>query len=212
MTEIILIRHGESMGNMINSFLGHTDLDLSPKGYKQAELLRKHFEIVDIDLIYSSDLKRAYNTVKPISDMKNIPIITSRNLREIYAGEWENKKFDELDTLFENEYDIWKKNIGLAKCNGGESVADLQKRVFAEITKIAKENDGKTICIGTHATPIRVFAAKCAKKSKENMKDIPWAVNASISIFEYENGEFKNLVYNYSEHLEGMVTFFPKNV
>lgn len=212
MTEIILIRHGESMGNMVNSFLGHTDLDLSPKGYKQAELLRKRFESVDIDLIYSSDLKRAYNTVKPISDMKNIPIITSQNLREIYAGEWENKKFDELDTLFENEYDIWKKNIGLAKCNGGESVADLQKRVFKEITKIAKENDGKTICIGTHATPIRTFAAKCDDVSLEELKNYPWASNASISVFEFSDNKFTQKEYNNIEHLEGNVTSLPKNV
>lgn len=212
MTQIILIRHGESMGNMVNSFLGHTDLDLSPKGYEQAELLRKHFENIDIDLIYSSDLKRAYNTVKPISDIKNIPIITSKNLREIYAGEWENKQFDDLETIYQNEYDIWKNNIGLAKCTGGESVAELQKRVFEEIRKIAKENDGKTICIGTHATPIRCFAAKCDDVPLEELKNYPWAFNASLSVFEFSNNKFIQREYNYIEHLEGNITSLPKNV
>ncbi|MBR3791284.1 MAG: histidine phosphatase family protein [Clostridia bacterium] len=212
MTEIILIRHGESMGNLVNSFLGHTDLDLSPKGYKQAELLRKHFENIDIDLIFSSDLKRAYNTVKPISEMKDIPIITSKNLREIHAGEWENKHFDELETIFEKEYDIWKNNIGLAKCTGGESVEHLQKRVYEEITKIAKENDGKKICIGTHATPIRSFAAKCDGVSLGELKNYPWAFNASLSVYEFSNDKFVQKEYNYIEHLEDMITSLPKNV
>lgn len=212
MTEIILIRHGQSLGNFDRRFLGHTDLDLSEIGYKQAELLRKHFESIDIDMIYSSDLKRAYNTVKPISDMKNIPIITSEKLREIYAGEWENKKFDDLEITFEKEYDIWKSNIGLAKCTGGESVADLQKRVYEEITKIAQENDGKKICIGIHSTPIRTFIAKCMSDSLEEIKNIKWVANASLTVFEFSDNKFVQKEFNYTEHLEGLVTGFPKNV
>lgn len=212
MTKLILIRHGESMGNAVRAFLGHTDLDLSPKGYQQAELVGKYFENIDVDLIYSSDLKRAYNTVLPISKEKNIPIITSENLREVNAGEWENKKFDELDIEFEKEYDCWKNNIGLAVCNGGEAVVDLQIRVYNELYKIAKENKGKTICVGTHATPIRTFAAKCAGLKAEEIKDYPWVVNASISIFEFSCDKFKEVEYNYVEHLAGMITALPKNV
>ncbi len=212
MTRLILIRHGESLGNAVRAYLGHTDLDLSPKGYEQAELVRKYFENVDVDLIYSSDLKRAYNTVLPISKMKNIPVITSENLREIYAGEWENKKFDDLEVEYKKEYYVWKNNVGLAVCTGGESVLDLQDRVYNELYKIAKENDGKTICIGTHATPIRTFAAKCAGLKAEEIKDYPWAVNASISIFEFSDDKFREVKYSYSEHLAGMVTALPKNV
>ena len=202
----------ESLGNFERKFLGHTDLDLSETGYKQAELLRKHFENIDIDMIFSSDLKRAYDTVKPISDMKDIPIITSENLREIYAGEWENKQFDDLETTFEKEYDIWKSNIGLAKCTGGESVAHLQKRVYEEITKIAKENNGKKICIGTHSTPIRTFIAKCMSDSLEEIKKIKWVANASLTVFEFSDNKFVQKEFNYTEHLEGLVTGFPKNV
>ena len=212
MTKLILIRHGESMGNAVRAFLGHTDLDLSPKGYEQAEAVRKYFQNIDVDVIYSSDLKRAYNTVLPISKMKNIPIITSQNLREIYAGEWENKKFDDLDIEFKKEYDIWKNNIGLAACSGGESVLNLQTRVYNEIYKIAKENEGKTICIGTHATPIRTFAAKCAGLQADEIKNYPWAVNASISFFEFSDDKFKEIEYNYAEHVTGIVTALPKNV
>ena len=212
MTKIILVRHGESEGNLEKKFLGHTDLDLSPNGYKQAELLRKHFENIDIDVIYSSDLIRAYNTIKPVSDMKNIPIITSEKLREIYAGEWEKKRFDDLEIEYEEEYNIWKNNIGFSRCTGGESVADLQERVYEEITRIVKENDGKTICIATHSTPIRTFIAKCSGYSLAEINKIKWVANASLSVFEFSNDKFIQKEINYVDHLEDMVTGFPKNV
>ncbi len=211
-TKLILVRHGESLGNLENRFLGHTDLDLSPTGYKQAELIEKYFKNIDIDIIYSSDLKRAYNTVFPVSKLKNVEIITSQNLREIRAGSWETLTFNELESKFTKEYDVWKNNVGMAQCSDGESVAMLQQRVCNEIKKISQNNPGKTICIGTHATPIRVFTAKCLGVSLEEIKNIPWVSNASISTFEFSDNEFKVCEYNCVEHLEGFVTSLPKNV
>lgn len=212
MTKLILIRHGQSIGNLHRRFLGHTDLDLSEDGYKQAELVNEYFKNIHIDCIYSSDLKRAYNTVLPISKEKNIPITTSENLREIYAGDWEDNTIEYLDSNYSEDYSVWKNNIGFAKCTNGEDTQNLQNRVYNELKKICDLNSGKTICVGTHATPIRVFAAKCANKAREDIKDIPWVVNAAISVFEYEDGEFRNISYNYTEHLGDLVLPVPKNV
>ena len=109
MTTVYFLRHGQSIGNRTKRFLGHTDEDLSELGYLQAELASSFFDLVDIDVIYSSDLLRAYNTVKPIADKKGLPIIKSEKLREIFAGEWEGKT---IDHLWENYYDtfsIWKR-------------------------------------------------------------------------------------------------------
>ena len=50
-TKIIFIRHGESLGNANKTFLGHTDLDLSELGYKQAEATAKHLKNEKIDVI-----------------------------------------------------------------------------------------------------------------------------------------------------------------
>ena len=212
MTKLILVRHGESLGNYVDKFLGHTDLDLSPKGYKQAEFVRKYFSDIHIDKIYSSDLSRAYNTIVSTAQEKGISITKSENLREIYAGGWENKTFDELMSEFEDDYRVWRENIGHAICTGGESVEDLQKRICKEIKKICDENPDKTIVVATHATPIRVFTAKCLGYSLNEIKNIEWAKNASINIFDYSAGEFKMLKYGFADHLGGLVTELPKNV
>ena len=65
-TTIYLIRHGESEANERNAFLGHCDLNITEVGYKQAcavaEFLEREAGCPDV--IYSSDLSRAFNTAK----------------------------------------------------------------------------------------------------------------------------------------------------
>lgn len=211
-TKLIIIRHGQSLGNLNKVFLGHTNLDLSETGYKQAEKTANFLKNVHIDTIYSSDLMRAFNTVLPIAQSHNIEIVRDEALREIYAGEWENKSYDFLSEHFLHDYTVWKTDIGNARCSGGESVLELQKRIFEEIKKIAEENDGKTVCIGTHATPIRTFYAASMSVDKDKMFEIPWATNASITTAVYENEKFNVSEYGYDLHLEEIKTAVSKNI
>ena len=148
----------------------------------------------------------------PIAKSHNLKIITSKNLREIYAGEWENKSYAFLSEHFPTEYAAWKNDIGNAKCNGGESVTELSKRIYAEFEKIAQENIGKTVCIGTHATPIRTFYAACKSIDKDEMHQIPWASNASITTAYYSDGKFEIEEYGYDLHLGEISSFFSSNI
>jgi len=211
-TRIILIRHGQSIGNFTRHFLGHTDLDLTETGYEQARITADYLKNEKIDVVYSSDLIRAVNTVTPIAKMRGLEIIKSRNLREIFAGDWENTHIQKLCDEFSKDYDVWKNNIGYAVCTNGESFIELQKRVLSEVTKIAEENLGKTVCIGTHATPIRALSAAWSGKSKDTVKDIPWATNASITRAVYSNGKFELLSYGEDEFLAEAKTVMFKNI
>lgn len=211
-TQLYLIRHGESEGNRRRAFLGHTDLDLTQKGHEQAENTAQYLKDIHADAIYSSDLLRAYNTAMHTARLKGMEIITNKNLREIYAGSWENKTFDELCAEFEEEYGLWKNNIGMARCSGGESVEELKARAVKEIFSIAEENIGKTVFIFTHATPIRAFKAVCDNRKPEEMKDIPWASNASVTRAEYEDGKMRIIEYG-TDYFQGESrTRLPKNV
>ena len=80
---LLFVRHGQSMGNFSRSFLGHTDLDLSELGFNQAQVVGDFLSQFKIDKIFSSDLKRAYQTALPFANMKNLSIIKSEALREI---------------------------------------------------------------------------------------------------------------------------------
>ena len=66
MSEIILVRHGETMWNVAEIFRGRIDIELNETGIKQAELLAEYLSNVKIDAIYSSPLKRALKTALQI--------------------------------------------------------------------------------------------------------------------------------------------------
>jgi len=212
-THIYIVRHGQSEGNLHNAFLGHTDLDLTELGHKQAELTADYLDNISFDAIYSSDLLRAYNTGKHTADRKGLPIIKSERLREIFAGEWENKTFDALEREYYDDFTVtWKKDIGHARCTGGESVEELQNRFVPEVERIAKENEGKTIAIFTHATPIRVLKAAIDGISLDELMQVPWAGNASVTHVVVEDGKFSITEYGVNHFLGEFATVLSQKV
>lgn len=213
MTRFIIIRHGNSVANTERTFAGHTDAELSPIGEAQAKRTAQFVaENYKIDKVIASDLKRAYNTGAAVAERCGVEIVPDTCLREIFAGEWEGLHFDYLLEAFAEDYGRWKNDIGNARCTGGESVQELAKRVLARMEEIAKENEGKTIAIATHATPIRCMQCVWQGMGFDEMKDIPWVTNASVTEAVYENGKFSIVFAGKDEHLQDIVTALPKNV
>ena len=211
-THIYLIRHGESEGNRIHAFLGHTDLDITDKGHEQAKKTAEYLKDIHADVIYSSDLKRAYNTALHTANEKGMEIIKSEGLREIYAGEWENRLFEELAVEYEETFRTWRENIGFARCTGGESVAELQMRFVSELKRIKRAHEGETVFVFTHATPLRVTKAAFDGISLEDMKSIPWASNASVTHVECVGEEYRVADYSIDHFMQELLTALPKNV
>lgn len=209
---LLFIRHGQSLGNQNGVFLGHTDLDLSSLGYSQAEAVGEYLKTQGIDAIFSSDLIRAHNTALPLSEALNIKITDNKNFREIFAGDWENKRFDYLIENYPVTYTVWRNDIGNAVPDSGEAVSELYERIVREAKKIALENDGRTVAIFTHATPIRALFTYIYGKSAEGMCELQWAPNASVSEAVYENGCFNPIGYGFNEHLGDMKTVLPPSV
>ncbi len=203
-TKIILVRHGQSIGNMTRTFLGHTDLDLSELGYRQAEATANRLKEEKIDKIYSSDLKRAMNTAIPHAKIRNIEVVPDKLLREAYAGLWEGMLVDDIINKWGSEFftNEWKNNFGCFTFPGGESVFEAGKRFFNEIIKILGENIGKTILISAHAAVIRSFwGIICGVEFDMLATKIPFATNASYSICYFENGKIIPFEYSIDAHL-----------
>lgn len=204
LTKIILIRHGQSIGNLTRKFLGHTDLDLSDLGYKQAESTANALKNEKIDLIFSSDLIRAANTALPHAKIRNINVNLNPNLREAHAGEWEGLYVDEIIEkwgidFFKNK---WKDNFGLFAFPGGEGIIEAGRRFYNEIEDICCKNPGKTILIASHAAVIRSFWSLITNTEPSDIAEsVPFPTNASYSICYYENGKFTPFEYSNDGHL-----------
>ena len=214
MTTIIMVRHGESEANRMGVFAGNFDADLQGRGVKQAEKTAEFIaNTYKVDKIYASDLKRAFRTGKAIGDRLGMEVIPERRVREISAGEWEGKTFVEIEEKYADAYHVWRTDVGNARCTGGESTRELGARILAALTEIAEANEGKTVVVATHATPVRVMQVHTQGGGDFNiMKDIKWVSNASVSEFFYENGKFTCGKISQDAHLGDLSTFLPANV
>ncbi len=207
--KFILIRHGESLGNLKKIYLGHTDWDLSDAGKEQARVCAEYFKDEDISAIYSSDLLRAYNTAVPHSRLHSLPINPSRDLREVNVGEWEGKEVSYISSRWHEEFDIiWRTEFGTSTPPGGETVQDAAKRFKAKLLRIAEECEGRVL-VTAHAAVIRAFWCYISGVEPRLWGEfVPFPSNASATFVGLEGEKFYGIKYSFDEYLEGKRTFF----
>ena len=207
-TTIYLVRHGQSVGNLNNTMLGHTDLDLSEVGYKQAQITAEALREVNFDAIYSSDLVRARNTALYHAKMRNFEVRTDTDFRELDVGDWENQSIEKLQKEFETDFFVgWIQNFGTFTFPNGESVLGGGERFYSALEKLAKAHEGEQILLATHAAVIRAFwgivlGLPCEKWAT----DTKFPTNASYSVVEYDEGKFTPVSFSNDKHLGEFVT------
>ena len=212
-TTLYFIRHGESVSNLITQFAGSLDMPLTDRGNQQAATTAAFLKDVPFTIVYASDLCRAADTGRCIAESHRIPLVETQGLREIFAGDWEGKTYDQLAEDYADSYGVWRTNIGKAHCPNGESVAQLQNRINSIIQDIVNRHSGETVCIATHATPIRVMECIWSKTPLSDMHTIPWVSNASVTIAEYdEDGNGYLVERDLHSHLGNLHTVLAKNV
>ena len=213
MTRLLLVRHGQSDANLGGIFAGQIDPALTQLGLRQAQCTADFIiKNYPVDAVYSSDLQRAYHTGNAVAQKLGLPVHTDTGLREISAGSWEGRRFDDLQAENSPAYQAWRQDIGHAKCPGGESIETLACRVWETVRAIAEENDGKTVVLALHATPIRVLQWHVSGRDLGYMQQIPWVSNASVSEFVYENGVMTPVKISQDDHLAEMKTVLPINI
>lgn len=226
-----MVRHGYSISNRLKFFTGQSDIELTDTGREQARLCGEYFKvwqpcsacgenrteriwdmgISNITAVYSSPLSRAYETALPIARALDLEVIPSDDLKEINGGVWEMMPFAEIDEKYPLEFGVWKNNVGRSHCVGGESAARLSDRVIREVTAIARRHDGEAVVIVTHATPIRAVCTAASGRAPDEMGEVPWVSNASISIFKFD-GCLTAVRTNITTHLGELKTDLPKGV
>ena len=213
MTTLLLVRHGLSLANREKFFAGQADVPLLPMGQLQARatgaFLREHYAA---HKVYASDLVRAGETGQILAQILGCPLETDKGLREIYAGAWQEKTFDYLTEHYPEGYGVWRQDIGKAQCPQGESVAEMGLRVREALTRICRDNPGKTLVIATHATPIRAMESWAKFLDFSRMGELPWVSNASVTELFYEDGVWQLGKVSQDSHLHDLRTVFPANV
>lgn len=186
-TKLIFVRHGEATGNIDRIFHGFTDSELTDNGLAQIKRTAEVLSKETIDYIYSSGLKRAHQTACAIAEHHGLTVEVDPRFREINGGKWEKENWDELPNLYPEVYENWVSNPHLTEMPEGESMLEFAARLCEAVMDVIEDHAGKTICIATHGTSVRVLSCLCQNKPLEELNDVMWCDNASITIADYDD-------------------------
>ncbi|MGB9779388.1 MAG: histidine phosphatase family protein [Caldanaerobacter sp.] len=200
-TRLYIARHGQSKWNLENRMQGMKDIELSELGIKQADLLAKRLEEENIEIIYSSDLKRAYMTAEIIAERIKIPFYKEKEFREMSFGVWEGLTAEEIEKNYTGLYSLWKKDPVQVFIEKGETLKQVQSRMLKKTWEIVEKNRGKNILIVSHGTSIKALIL--------GLLDIDLSFypsfrmdNASLNIVDIkENKKAVLVLYNDTCHL-----------
>lgn len=159
MTEIIIIRHGETEWNIMGRFQGHSDIPLSPEGRRQAELLGQNLAIDAVDKIYASDLIRAMETAQPLAARFGLVVERDAALRELNFGAWEGRYFSEINEETPDMMKMFYRDPESIDIRGIENFQEFRRRVAGRVRAIAAENKGKRVVLISHGASIRILFA-----------------------------------------------------
>jgi len=169
-TTLLLVRHAHSM--MAGRFCGHTDTALSDIGKKQLCDIANCLERWPISKVYTSDLKRAYDTAAAIAARKSLALRVREGLREISFGEWEGLSWTEIEARDPAAASLWLSDYPLQPAPGGESFQQYRSQVEAELQAVLKESEHGCVSVVTHAGFIRAALVSILSMSEKAMHKI----------------------------------------
>ena len=159
MTEIIIIRHGETEWNKTGRFQGHSDVPLSAEGRAQAEALGRNLAVDHVDAIYASDLTRAMETAAPLAQRFGLEVISDPQLRELNFGAWEGRNFNDVNAENPNAMKNFYTDPEQADIPESEPFPEFQRRIAGRVREIVAQERGKRIVIVSHGASIRILLA-----------------------------------------------------
>ena len=157
MTQLCLLRHGQTDWNLEGRWQGHADLCLNASGLEQARRVADELQSAHFDSIYSSDLQRALATAQAVDAFHQIGVKTDSRLRELNMGEWEGKLVTEIPKLYPQAWADRQARPVESRPPGGESVWQLAQRVSLALAEICAEHPQGPVLVVSHGLALAVF-------------------------------------------------------
>jgi probable phosphoglycerate mutase len=209
MTELLLIRHGETAWNALRKLQGHIDIPLNAEGTRQAKALAAALQFEKLDALFSSDLLRASQTAGEIARLQGLTPRLDAELRERCFGGFEGQLYSELPSLYPEEYTEWRNrdpdfrfpSSPENKQLSGESTRAFQARVMDCIAYYCERYPKQKIAMVAHGGVLEC-AYRAAHDLPLNAERSITIYNASINRFIWQDGHIKLQSWGEIEHLK----------
>lgn len=154
MTELILIRHGETDWNRELRFQGQLDVPLNEIGLVQAQRVAERMAREPVRHLVSSDLLRARQTAEPVGahPLQPMPLTPelSAGLREQHFGIAEGMCVADIKARHAEAWSRWIRFEADYAFDGGETTRQFHARVLAAVCALGRRHAGQTLVVVTH--------------------------------------------------------------
>jgi len=200
MSQLVLLRHGQSEWNAQNRFTGFVDVGLTELGREEARKGGRALAGTRFDRAFSSTLKRAIETTEialaesgsneHLREGEGWKITCHDDLRERDYGDLAGlNKAETAEKFGEEQVHIWRRSYDVAP-PGGESLKDVVERVRryyeAEIAPCLAR--GETILVGAHGNSLRALLVALGCHSPEEIPQVEIPTGVPM-VFEVSDGK-----------------------
>ncbi len=203
MTRIILVRHAQTEWNRIERFRGRIDIELNETGRRQAEAVSRRLCKGKVAGLYSSPLKRALETARPIAESCGLQVQPLEGLSDIDYGVWAGHSPEEVASRYGELYRAWLATPHLVQFPGGESLNQVGTRAWAALKQVCLRYRSQTVVLVSHVVVNRVLICTALGLAPSSF----WQIgqdNAAINILEAQEEKYRLLLLNDTCHLESL--------
>lgn len=197
--KITSVRHGETKRNKAQIIQEPVRGKLSEEGINQARRLAERLSEEKFDKIYCSDAERTRQTAAEITKFhQNVPIVYVPELREMHAGEYIGKPWEEERKGRSSS----PEGFARFKPKGGESIIEIVQRVRTFVNSVYQNHEGQHILFITHGGVNKALKhlAERGDCDPERMEGYEQD-NCCVNIVEYKEGNLELRLYNCTQHL-----------
>jgi len=205
LTRVILIRHGQTVWNKGDRFRGQIDLDLDDVGLRQAQAIASHVSYWPVSHLFSSPLKRAWQTAQAVGDLMGLETQQFDGFNDINYGQWQGRTPDEVAAEQPALYRQWRTQPDLVTFPQGESLDQIRIRATAALEELLTRYTGETMVIVSHKVVCKLLVLHVLGLDNSHFWNVEQD-NGAINIFEARNNMLLAALINDTCHLKTIKT------
>jgi 2,3-bisphosphoglycerate-dependent phosphoglycerate mutase len=198
MSDLILIRHGQSVWNAANRFTGWTDVELSEVGVSEAEEAGRILSSHRIDVVHTSDLIRAQRTAEIIMSLNESSEGYSTKfdwrLNERNYGSLQGlNKAETAEKFGAEQVHIWRRSFDVAPPDGESLEMTAERTIpYFEQEILPDLQAGKGVLVSAHGNSLRSIVMHIEGISPEDIVSLEIQTGSPM-FYEFESGEISRI-------------------
>jgi len=200
MTQIILVRHGQTPWNKDKIFRGSRDIPLNDQGREEARLAGEWLKGETIDAAYCSPLSRARDTGEAIARHHHLTVADLPGLTDLCYGDWEGVPLTEVKVKYADLYRQWETAPQTVRFPGGETLDEVKERSLAAVEWAVQRHPGQTVLLAAHRAVNKVLICALIGLDNSNFWRIGQDTTA-VNRFDWNGTVWQIMALNDTCHL-----------